>query len=100
MSRTVHTREEHILCIDVLVLMTYYKVGVLLICRSLLLALVNRCTFLHDRLAHVAIYLKSYLRGISLTIEQRTVAILVTAQVTTQGKDILRRVLVHRRVSR
>ena len=61
MSRTVHTREEHVLGIDILILVTYYEVRVLLISRSLLLALVNRCAFLHDRLAHVAVYFEGYL---------------------------------------
>ena len=100
MSRTVHTWEEHILCIDILVLVAYHEVRVLLVGRSLLLALVNRCTFLHHRLAHVAIHFEGYLRGVCLTVEQWAVAILVTAQITAQGKDILRRVLVHRRVGR
>ncbi|CUQ49192.1 Uncharacterised protein [Segatella copri] len=71
MIRTVHTREEHVLGIDILILVTYYEVRVLLISRSFLLALVNRCAFFHD-----------------------------AAQITSQGKDVLRRVLVHRRVGR
>ena len=61
MSRTVHTREEHVLGIDILILVTYYEVRVLLISRSFLLALVNRCAFFHDRLAHVAVYFEGYL---------------------------------------
>ena len=100
MSRAVHTWEEHILCIYILVLMTYYEVRVLLIGRSLLLALINRCAFLHHRLAHVAVRLESHLRSVSLTIEQWSIAILVAAQITAQGEDILRRVLIHRRVGR
>ena len=100
MSRTVHTWEEHILCIYILVLMAYYEVRVLLIGRSLLLALINRCPFLRHRLAHVAVSFESHLRSVSLTIEQWSIAILVAAQITAQGEDILRRVLVHRRVGR
>ena len=57
----------HIKCVNkdlgilVFVLRTDDEVGVLLVGRGLFLALVDGLAFRHDRLAHVTLYLKSYL---------------------------------------
>ena len=90
MTGIVHTWEQHILCILVFILGAYYKVRVLLIGSSLLLTLIYRLTLTHHRLAVVAILLQSYLRGVGWSIEQRTLTVLLTSQVITQRKDILR----------
>ena len=71
MSRRVHTREEHILSVDELILVRNHKVRVLLILRSLLLALPDSSTFLVLRHAHIAINVVSHLRSVSLSVEQR-----------------------------
>ena len=97
-SRRMHTWEQHVLSVNELVLVRYYEVRVLLCVRSLLLALPNGSTFLTLRNAHVAVNVKSHLRGVCLTVKQRRIAILVTTQIRTEREHIFGRVLVHRRI--
>ena len=96
----MHAREEHVLGIDVVVLVGDDEVGVLLVGRFLFLAGVDGRPFLADGLAHVALLLQFHLSRIGLTVEQRPVAILLAAQVAAQREDVFGRVLVHRRVGR
>ena len=76
--------------------MTYHEVRVLLVSRSLLLALVDGCSLLH--LVVHAVLGDSRFRAVCLTIYQRIVAILVAAQIASQRKNVLRGVLVHWRI--
>ena len=79
--RAVHTREQHVLCIDELVLVRYDEVRVFLRVAGLLLTLPDRgtlCTLGHT---HVAVNIECHLRRVSLSVEQRRVAILVAAEV-------------------
>ena len=94
----VHAREDHVLRVDVLVLVCHHEVGVLLVFRCLLLSAVDWRARLHDRRAHVTVLLQGHLRGVCLAVEQRVFTILVTAEVGAEGEDVLWRVLVHWRV--
>ena len=100
MTSIIHSWEEHVLGIFVLVLMAHDEVRILFVSRSFLLALPNGSSLFHDGATHVAFLFKFHLRSKSLSVEEWTVAILVTAKIITQSKDILWRVLVHRWVSR
>ena len=68
MGRTVHTREQHILGIFIFVLGAHFKVGVLLIGRGLVLALIYRGTLSGCGAADVTILLQFHLRGVGLAI--------------------------------
>ena len=94
----MHTREEHILSVFVLILIPYYEIRIRLIGRSLFLTLINRCSF--GKFIMRSVFRNSRLGGVSLSIKQRTVAILVAAEIVSEREDILRRVLVHRRIGR
>ena len=89
MRRAVHTGEQHVLSIEILILCADYKVGILLIFRCLLFALPHRFACIHRRTAIGTIFLQSHLRGVGLSIEKRTLTVLVTTQIITQRKDIL-----------
>ena len=95
MGRTVHTREEHVLCILVFVLGAHHEVGILLVGRSLVLALIYRGTLGGCRTTYITVLLKFNLRGICLTIEQGARAILLATEILAKGEDVLGRVLVH-----
>ena len=95
-GRAVHTWEQHVLGIFVLVLGTENEVFVLLVRRGLLLTLPDWIARGHHRLTIVAFLFQSNLRGVCLSVEQRTLAVLFTTQIFTQREDILWRVLVHR----
>ena len=69
--------------------MPLYLIAVGLIGTGLLLALIHRCAFLAHRHAVVAIHAQLHLAGVGLSVEERTVAILLTSQVGTQGEDVL-----------
>ena len=92
----VHAWEEHILGILVGVLVAHDEVGVLLVRRGLFLLLIDGSALLHARLAILSIHIEGHLRSVGLSVEQRTIAILVAAEIGPQREDILRRVLVHR----
>ena len=93
----VHAGEEHILCIDGLVLGADHEVAVGLVGTGFLAALVHRGALVH---LHAAIVVNLILRVVALAPCQRAIAILVTAQIVAQGEDVFGRVLVHRRVGR
>ena len=57
MRLIVHTWEEHVLCIAVLVLVAHHEIGVFFPGVRLLFASVDGCAFAHFGLAHVAINL-------------------------------------------
>ena len=61
MIAVVHTWEEHVLSILIFVFMTYYKVRVFLVLVCFLLTCIDRCTLFDNRLAHIAVLLKSHL---------------------------------------
>ena len=98
MTTVVHTWEQHVLSVFVLVFRLHNKVFVLLVRRRLLLALINGVTLINNGTAHIAFDLQLYLRCIGRAIEQRTRTILFATHVFAQGKEVLRGVLVHWRV--
>ena len=100
MTVGIHAWEEHVLRIDVFDVVALHFIAVGLVGGSLLLTLVHRCAFLRHGHAVAAIGLQLHLRGVGLSVEEWTVAILLTAQVLAQGEDVLGRVLVHGRVGR
>ena len=95
----IHTREEHAELRHVLVtgLVAGNDVFVLLAfffrCGSVL----GMSFFLH-RDTHVAFYPQLYRCIVSLTVEQRTISVLLTVEVVLETKHIIRRVLIHRSV--
>ena len=72
MRRAVHTREEHVLSILVVVFCADDEVRVFLFFRRFLLALINGSAFLSHWSAHVALFTESHLRGVCLSVEKRT----------------------------
>ena len=94
-----HTGEEHVLSVEVFVVMTYYYVFVLLVLAFLLLTIVDRFALLGLPGEHtVACGLILRARGVGLTVKERPAAILLAVEVGTEGKDVFGGVLVHRRV--
>ena len=81
----VHAREQHILCIDRLILSADYKVGVGLVGTLLLTALIDGGALIH---LHMTRLVDLIFRVVGLSPKQRTVAVLVAAQVVTQREDI------------
>ena len=96
----VHAGEEHVLLIDILHVIALNLIAVGFFGTSLLLTLIYRSLLFADGNAVVALNLQLYLAGVCLSVEQGTVSILITAQIGSQGKDILGRVLIHRCVGR
>ena len=98
MGTVVHTWENHILGIDIAVFGIDNEVRVLLVFTALLLTAVDGRARLHTRHTHAVFLIEGHLRGVSLAVEQRAVAILVAAEIAAEGEDVLGRVLVHRRI--
>ena len=73
-------------------------VFVLLLSRSLVLALIYRSSLFQVIFQTTFILHDLRLRSVSLAHKQRTVAILLAAQIFAKSENILRRVLVHRRI--
>ena len=88
MATVVHTWEQHVLGIFVFIFRADYKVGILLILRGFLLTLPDRLALRHHGTAVVAILLKGHLGGVGLSVEQRTLSVLLTSEVVAQGEDI------------
>ena len=65
----MHSWEQHVLCIDIFVLVTYYEVRVFLVGRSFLLALIYRCSLFHSGLAVCSVNIEGYLRSVCLSVE-------------------------------
>ena len=100
MVGAVHTREEHILCILVFRLIAYYFVAVFFIRIFLFLALVYRGTFRYVVYTASVYLFQGRLGCVCLSVEQRTGTVLFTSQIFSQGEDVFRRVLIHRRIGR
>ena len=79
----VHTREEHVLFILHLAVVARNIVGVLLVGIALLGSVIDRCSIGEFRCSiSVGVHFTHLvLRGVGLSVEQRTIAILVTAQI-------------------
>ena len=95
MCLTIHTRKEHVLLIHIGDVIALYLVAVGLIRAGFLLTLIHWCSLLAHGHAVVSIHAQLYLTGVSLSVEQGTVTILLTTQIGTQSEDILRGILVH-----
>ncbi len=100
MAGVVHAGEEHVLCVLIVALVAHDEVRVFLCVGGFLLALIFGSALAEDGAAHVAINAELHLRGVGLSVEQRTVSILVAAEVFAQSEDVFGRVLVHGRVGR
>ena len=100
--RAVHTREQHIQFVHILIfgVMTRYIVPVFLIRIFLADACPYRIAFLRISHAGTPFALPLDFRNVGLSVQQRGLSVLLAGQVSTQRKDILRRVLVHRGISR
>ena len=97
--RGIHTREERaeLLHIDVVRLVTGDHIVVFLAlyfrCRSIL-----RVTFFLYRHTHIALDTQFNRRIIRLAVEQRTITVLLTVEVVLQTEDVIRTILIHRRI--
>ena len=98
MGTAVHTREQHVLGVFVLNASGDFDVRILFVGCSFLLADELRAVVLDARFAVTVFHVQRHLRGEGRAIEQRACAILLASQVFAQCEDVLRRVLVHRRV--
>ena len=97
----VDAREEHALIawIHVFKLLVGNHVLVLLVGTCLFLLLINFRTFLGVvNQSALCVFHHFWYRIVGLSVEERTVAILLTSEVFTKCEHILRRVLVHWRV--
>ena len=97
---TIHTGEKHTQLIHVFVfrIVTRDIITILLVLIFLNDTAPSRLTLFRYRYASTTLVLTFYLRYISLAVDQRSLTVLLTGQIGTQGKDILRSVLVHRRI--
>ena len=97
--RVPHAREQHVLSIHHSILRLSHEVFVALTC-CLGSAFIDRCPLLDLRTHHTGPCdrLEHRLRRIGLTIEERSLTILVACQIACQREDILGRVLVHWRI--
>ena len=100
MTVRVHAREEHIVGIDIVRLVTNDAIAVGLVCAVLLHTLIFGSPLCAHRHVILTFYLHSYRSGIRLTIEQGSITILLAAQIVAEREDILRRVLIHRSIGR
>ena len=95
----IHTREEHaeLLHEDIISLVARDDIMVFLAlhfgCRCIL-----RVSLFFNGYAHIPFDTQFNGRIVGLAVEQRSVAILLTIEVVFEREDIIRRVLVHRRV--
>ena len=89
MCLVIHAGEEHVLCILQFILVAYNEVGVLFVFVCFLLTLVDGSTILIVGTADVTVDIKFHLRGVCLSVEKRTVTILITAQVVAKCEDVL-----------
>ena len=99
-SATIHTGEKHTQLIHVFVfrIVTRDIIMILLVFIFLNDTAPSRLTLFRYRYASAALVLTLHLRDIGLTVDQRSLTVLLASQIGTQGKDILRSVLVHRRI--
>ena len=91
----MHTREEHVVGIDILLLVVDDFITVWFFLRFLFHTLVLWRTLYKRRHIILSLYFHLHWRRIGLAIEQGAVAILVASQITSQSEDILGRVLIH-----
>ena len=96
----VHTGEKHIQLIHILILrlITRDVVAILLLLVLLDDTTPSRFALLRNRDARTSLILTLHLRHVGLSVEQRSLTILLTCQIGTQCEDVLRSVLVHRRI--
>ena len=99
---TEHTGEEHVQLVHVLIfrLITGDIITILLVLVLLDDTAPGRLALLADRHAHAILVLAFNLRDVGLSVDQWCLTILLAGQISTQGEDIARRVLVHRRIRR
>ena len=83
----IHAWEEHVLGISGLVLRAYDEVAVGLVRRCLFFSLVYRGTFVY---LNGTLVVYQIFRTVGLSVEKRTVAVLVAAEVVAQREDVLR----------
>ena len=97
---TIHTGEKHTQLIHVFVfrIVTRDIIMILLVFIFLNDTAPSRLTLFRYRYASAALVLTLHLGYIGLTVDQRSLTVLLASQISTQGKDILRSVLVHRRI--
>ena len=79
MVRTVHTGEQHVLSVDILVFGTHHEVRVFLVLRGFLLTLPHGLARVHARFAIATLFVEGYLRGVGLSVEEGTLSVLVAA---------------------
>ena len=97
--RRIHTREEHAELRHIFVrrLISGDNIMVLLTLFFRSRSILRVALFLY-RHAHIPLDAQLNRRIISLAVEQRTVAVLLTVQIILQTEHIIRAVLIHRRV--
>ena len=96
--RTVHAGEEHILCIFVLDASGNFNVAVFLVGSSFLFADEFGSVIGDARRAIAVLHIEGDFGGERLSVEERAGTVLLASQIFAQGEDVLRRVLIHRRV--
>ena len=98
----IHAGEQHVQLIHIFILRLVFRdvVAVLLILIAFDDSAPSGLSLLRDRHTGAILILALHLRHIGLSVEQRRLAVLLAGQVVAQGEDVLRGVLVHRRVGR
>ena len=99
--RGVHAREEHheLVHEDIGSLVSGYYIAVFLSLHFRCGSILCMPLFLHGN-THITFHLQFHGGVVGLSVEERTVAVLLTVEVVFQREDIIGRVLVHRRLCR
>ena len=97
----MHTREKHVLRVNVFVVVAHYDVGVFLALVVFFLAVVDSLALVALPVEHtVASRLELGLRCVGVAVEQGARTVLLAVKVRAEGEDVLGRVLVHGRIGR
>ncbi|OQC02535.1 MAG: hypothetical protein BWX77_01160 [Bacteroidetes bacterium ADurb.Bin090] len=96
----VHTRKEHIQFISHhrAFVIAGNEVTIFFVGRSFNLLAPHRASFFVLRDTNIALSFPFYVRGKSLSVNQRSFAILLTVKIALEGKHIVGRILIHRRL--
>ena len=94
MAQRMHTGEQHIVLIHIVIIVSHHLVFLL---HRVGHRTVNGFAFLLFRHQIITFWLTVYFAAIRWTIEERRLTILLAVQIAAKGKDVVRGILTHRR---
>ena len=94
MAQRMHTGEQHIVLIHIVIIVSHHLVFLL---RRVGHRAIDGLALLLFRHQVITFWLTVYFAAIRWTIEERRLAVLLAVQIAAKGKDVVRGVLTHRR---